>query len=87
MIKLEGLLLFLSIGLQLYALFDCARTPQENVRSLPKWAWLLLVILFGLFGSIGWLVKGRPARGNGGGQRRPMRDLPPDDNPDFLRGL
>lgn len=89
MIKIDALLVFLGIGLQIYALFDVARAPQENFTKWPKWAWLIIVILFGLIGSLVWILWGR--ENNGGTprapRRRPGRDLPPDDNPDFLRNL
>ncbi len=72
------------LGITIYALIDCARTPQEQVRNLPKWAWLLLIIFFETVGGIAWLIAGRP-RINGTPRKR--RVLPPDDNPDFLRSI
>lgn len=89
MIKVDAFLLFLSIGVQIYALFDVARKPQESFIKWPKWAWLIIVILFGLIGSLLWILWGR--KNNGGGsrppRRGPTRDIPPDDNPDFLKNL
>jgi heme/copper-type cytochrome/quinol oxidase subunit 2 len=90
MIKLDALLVFIGIGVQIYALIDVARTPQESFTQWHKWVWLIIVILFGLIGSLFWVVWGRRRNGNGGnGPRRPRpgKDLPPDDNPDFLRNL
>jgi cytochrome bd-type quinol oxidase subunit 1 len=84
------ILLLLSIAITVYAFVDCARTPQEEVRKLPKWAWLLLIVLFSPspIVSIAWLVIGRErGRGNGGWKRPPRKIIPPDDNPDFLRNL
>jgi hypothetical protein len=83
---LDVLLVVGEIAIQLYAIFDCAKTNQESVRNLPKWGWLLIVIIFGLFGSIAWLIAGRP-RTPGTTNRRPTRLIPPDDNDDFLRKL
>ena len=72
----------------LYSLFDCARTPQESVRGLPKWGWLLLIILFQFLGALGWLIFGRPKRTPGTRNNRgPRRPVAPDDDPDFLRNL
>ncbi|CAB4531848.1 Cardiolipin synthase N-terminal [actinobacterium SCGC AAA044-D11] len=70
-----------------YSFFDCARTPQEEVRKLPKWAWLLLIFLFSTLGSILWFVIGRPKRNPGKGRGGRGRIIPPDDDPDFLRKL
>jgi len=80
------LIYVIPIALTLYAFFDVARTPQEEVRRLPKWAWLLIVLLFEPLGAIIWLFVGRPKRNPGA---RPGRGkiIPPDDDPDFLRKL
>jgi len=73
------------IAIQLYALIDCAQREDTDVRSLPRWAWLL-IILVPLVGPIAYLIAGRPRRpGNGG--KKPKRTIAPDDDPDFLRGL
>ena len=82
------LVIFGSLAIFLYGLFDCARTVQESVRSLPKWAWLLIIIFFSPFGSIGWFVFGRPKTVlNSRPRRRPGTVIPPDDNPEFLKRL
>lgn len=83
-----GRILFfvLTIGVQLYGLIDCAQKDDSEVRSLPRWAWLLIIILVPTIGAIAYLVAGRPKRpGNGGPKRK--RSVAPDDDPDFLRGL
>ncbi len=87
MIKLDALFFFASLGLTIYSIIDCARTPQESVRNLPKWGWLLIIILFDGLGSLAWLFAGRPKGNRSPRNRRPGRNLPPDDNPDFLRNL
>lgn len=85
MIKFDVILAILLIGLQFYALIDCARTPQENVRGLPKWAWILVVVIFGALASLAWLFLGKPK--SGGVRRSRHKIIPPDDDPEFLRGL
>ena len=70
----------------IYAFIDCAMTPQEKIRKGPKWALILGMLLLDPFASIAWFIFGRPKR-NGNGRQRPGRIIPPDDNPDFLRGL
>lgn len=76
------LIYVLPFALALYSLVDCAQA--DETRNLPKWAWILIILLIGVIGPIAYLIAGRPQ-----GRRRPprRRDLPPDDNPDFLRGL
>jgi hypothetical protein len=82
------LLYVVPIAIVLYAFFDCASTPQENVRNAPKWAWLLLILIFDLIGALAWFFLGRPKSGAGGGRTpRKRGPIAPDDDPDFLRKL
>ncbi len=82
---LKYLIVFIIIG-DIYTLVDCAITPQEKVRRFPKWAWLLIIVLTGIFGDIAWFIAGRP-RKRGQNRGGKGRIIPPDDNPDFLRKL
>ncbi|MEV6108148.1 PLDc N-terminal domain-containing protein [Streptomyces sp. NPDC051940] len=85
------------LALWIYAFIDCLNTPEDKVRNLPKVAWVVIIVLFGylLFGSVAWLIAGRPRRealagGSGssrGGGRSRGGWVAPDDNPDFLRSL
>jgi hypothetical protein len=80
------LLVVLSIAIQLYGLIDCAQREDSEVRSLPRWGWLLIIVLVPTIGAVAYLVAGRPKRPGGGG-KKPKRTIAPDDDPDFLRGL
>lgn len=80
------LIIALPIIFTIYTLVDCAGTDAAQIRNLPKWGWLLLIIMFGIIGSIGYWVAGRPTRAKGFNFGGP-RILPPDDNPDFLKKL
>ena len=85
------ILFIIAFVLTIYALVECAQTDQDQVRNLPKWGWILIIIFFGppafALGSVGWFIAGRP-KGKGFGGFRPKRKiLPPDDNPEFLKGL
>lgn len=78
----------LVVGLVIYCLIDCAQSAADSVRSLPKPLWLLVILLLPLFGSVGWLIAGRPTGGERPGGPGPRRGPQgPDDDPDFLRGL
>lgn len=87
MIKLELLVGLVILTATIYALVDCAMTPQESVTNLPKWAWLLIILFLGQFavGSIAWFIAGRPKKNPRPPRRRGV--IPPDDNPDFLNNL
>jgi cbb3-type cytochrome oxidase subunit 3 len=74
------------LGLAVYIWFivDVLRTSSSNVRTLPKFVWLIIVILIPLLGGILWLLAGRP---RGQGRRRRRGPVAPDDDPAFLRQL
>ena len=77
----------LPIGLTIYALADIARTDDSNVKTLPKWAWVLISIFVAIVGPIAWLIAGKnrfrkpPKQGKNKGPKGP------DDDPDFLNSL
>ena len=55
------------VGLTLYALFEALMTPAHEVRSLPKWGWVAVVVLLPLVGPLLWLVLGRARVARGAG--------------------
>lgn len=87
--------------LVIFCLIDCVQAQDHRVRNLPKWGWILLMILVPIIGCIAWLVAGRPVRSSTGREvpwpsktagypehERPVRHpLAPDDDPEFLRSL
>jgi hypothetical protein len=96
-IRLQLVVAVATFALAVYCLVGVIGTPADRVRNLPKLAWVVLVLLFPLLGSIAWLVAGRPA---GGGAHRgahgpaafPEYDRPgraaaadPQKNEEFLR--
>ena len=80
------ILLILVFGLTIYALLDCARSEDSEIKNLPKWGWLLIIIFLGpqaaAMGPIAYLIAGRNRSTYKPKQKR--RILPPDDDPDFL---
>ena len=83
---LDVLIVLGGLALWLFGLIDCARSDQDRVRNLPKWAWLIIIIFFGSLGAIAWLAVGRP-KTSSGPRMRPGRIIPPDDNPEFLKQI
>ncbi|ATG54090.1 hypothetical protein CFK41_04360 [Brachybacterium ginsengisoli] len=84
----RGILAVLSIALTVFALADCVQTEDDKIRGLPKWAWIVLIVLIPWVGPITWLFVGKE-RTRRGGDGRPRRTGPmaPDEDPDFLRRL
>ncbi len=67
----------LTAALLVFCLIDCLQSPSGAVRSLPKPAWLAVIVL----------IAGRPDGSAAGPGGRPPGPQGPDDDPDFLRGL
>ncbi|GAA3727208.1 hypothetical protein GCM10022225_05620 [Plantactinospora mayteni] len=99
MVRLYALLAIGQLILAVVALISCLSAEDDEIRALPRFAWVLIILFFPLVGSIAWFVAGRPAsperpvaggrpaggRPAGGRDRRPP--LAPDDDPEFLRSL
>ncbi len=91
----------IELALVLFCLIDCVQSDEHRVRNLPKWAWIVLIILIPIVGCIIWLFAGRPTRASAGGgvawptktagfpeyERPRQRPKSPDDDPEFLRSL
>lgn len=89
----------LIVGLSLYTLLDALRTPAREERTLPKWLWIPVVLLFPVVGPLLWLLWGRPRRAQAprpsdpllGFGQRPNAPAPsvlsPDDDEEYLRWL
>lgn len=81
--------------LAIFCLVQAISSRDDDVRNLPKWAWILLILFFPLLGSIAWLIAGRPVaapRQSWAPPGFPEYDRPgraaaanPDDDAEFLR--
>lgn len=62
---------------------------KDDVRSLPKFAWVLLCLFVPFVGGLLYLAFGRPlpTPDDYSGRRGATRTVAPDDDPDFLRRL
>lgn len=68
MIRFGLLLTLVVIVLWIYTVFDSITSETEKVRNLQKPLWVLIVLLLAPFGSVAWLIWGRPrVAPNGGG--------------------
>ncbi|SED80279.1 Phospholipase_D-nuclease N-terminal [Streptomyces sp. 3213] len=79
----------LVLALWIYAFVDCLNTPEEDVRGMPKLAWVFVILLFGevLVGPVAWLIAGRARQNPDGATAAEGRWVAPDDNPEFLKSL
>jgi hypothetical protein len=62
MLYADGALGLVVLCVWVYALLDVLTSDETRVRNLPKWAWFLVVLLFGevFVGPLLWFVAGRP---------------------------
>ena len=99
---LRALFYAIPIVLAIFAIVDCVQTPDDEVRGLPRFAWLVLILFFPIIGPVAWLIAGRARDGAerqrvawpaGPGSRAPdlqrptRRVVAPDDDPEFLSQL
>lgn len=99
--RLLPILFLIDIALVVIALISCLSAEDSDIRALPRFAWVLIILLFPPVGPIAWFVAGKerysrprqktwaPGSGFPESERpdRRQRTLAPDDNPDFLRGI
>ncbi len=98
MLKLQLLSTVVVLAVWIFTLADVAQAPGQQVRTLPKVAWVVLVLLFPVLGSAAWFVFGRPhgtarpARGERSAPAFPEYDRPgrsaavdPEKDDEFLK--
>ena len=77
----------LVVGLTLYTLLDALRTHQDQMRTFPKWLWIIAVIFFPVVGPLLWLLLGRPRAVRARRGTPPPATSSPDDDEEYLRWL
>jgi|RhiMetdeSRZDD1v2_1073273.scaffolds.fasta_scaffold561671_2 Phospholipase_D-nuclease N-terminal len=91
--RLYILLFGLEILLMVLALISCLSAEDGEVRALPRYVWVIVILLFPLVGSIVYFAVGRPlttaprstwAAGGGFPEATRPRGVAPDDDPEFL---
>ena len=72
------------VGLAAYSIADVRQSPVAQPHGLPRWGWILIIILFPYLGAGTWLVM-KYTRGDG--QRGRGGQIAPDDDPEYLSWL
>lgn len=53
-------LIVLGLALTIYALLDCARTPEESLPArMPKALWIMLFVIAPGIGPVAWIIVSR----------------------------
>jgi hypothetical protein len=88
----------LEIVLAMVALISCLSAYPGEVRVLPRFVWVIIIVLFPLVGSTVYLLAGRPLpqtkerasiwrAGTVFPEAKQPRQVAPDDDPTFLKAL
>ena len=85
----------IGVVLFVYGLIDCLRSEPSEVRSIPKPAWILVIVLLNVVGVGLWFLFGRPqsaATTSSPSQKLGTPSAGPrspaaSPNPEFLRNL
>jgi hypothetical protein len=84
----EGLLFLAVLAFWIWAVIDSISTESARCRNLPKVAWVIIVVLFGIIGALAWLFFGRPERSSwrpgSTDYSAPRRPIGIEDSPHYL---
>jgi hypothetical protein len=69
LLRFGGALFIVVLVIWLYCLLDAITSNENDVRSLPKIVWVLIVLFTFEVGAVLWLLFGRPRRSTGPVQR------------------
>lgn len=58
--RLIPLLFLIDVALVAAALISCLSAEDTEIRTLPRPAWVLIIVFFPLVGAIAWFSAGRP---------------------------
>lgn len=72
------------LALDVFAIVDVILIDQRRVRAMPKFVWIILIVLIPVVGVALWFFTGRESPTASGGQ---LRTVAPDDDPSFLKNL
>jgi hypothetical protein len=102
MARFLSIVLLLQVSLIVVALVDCLSAGEKGIRTLPRGAWIFLILLTSPFGAFAWFIAGKPAPAirthdgrvlrPAGADRRVQRrvlagPIGPEDDPAFIAGL
>jgi len=79
-----------AVQLVLLVLGLISSLSADRVRNMPRFAWVLVILLIPLLGPIAYFLFGRPQpppQEGGPVRRTTPRPSSPDDDPDFLRSM
>jgi hypothetical protein len=61
MARFLSIVLLLQVSLIVVALVDCLSAEEKGIRTLPRGAWIFLILLTSPIGAFAWFIAGKPA--------------------------
>jgi hypothetical protein len=58
--RLIPLLFLIEVALVAVALISCLSAEDDEIRTLPRVAWVVIIVLVPLVGAVAWFSAGRP---------------------------
>jgi hypothetical protein len=83
---LRVVLFTLYIAVVVYCISDAVQRPEKQPYGVPRWAWVMIILLFPFLGAGAWLYM-KYSRGTGGSRPKPRGPVAPDDDPEYLAWL
>jgi len=71
------------IGLGVYAFVQALQADASQIRVMPRWLWVAVILAFPVVGPAAWILTGRQTRAAISDQG----PVGPDDDPEFMRKL
>jgi hypothetical protein len=71
------------IGLGVYAFVQALQADATQIRLMPRWLWVAVILAFPVVGPVAWILTGRQTQAAISDEG----PLGPDDDPEFLRKL
>jgi hypothetical protein len=86
MARFLTIVLLLQLSLIVVALVDCLSAEPRTVRTMPRGAWIFLILLTSPLGAFAWFLIGKSLPAPRTPRSRP-RPLGPEDDPAFIASL